>query len=54
MVTCTLFGLSKSSKITLFKDLVGKIFEAKVVENVIFFALFRDIELKYFKDKIFK
>ena len=40
---CTiLFGLSELSKITLFKDLVGKIIEAKVAENGYFFALFPD------------
>ena len=44
---CTiLFGLSELSKITLFKDLVGKIIEAKVAEMA-FFALFRDIISNY-------
>ena len=39
---CTiLFGLSESSKLIVFKDQFGKIFEAKVAEND-FFALFRD------------
>ena len=47
---CTiLFGLLESSKITLFKDLVGKIIEAKVRE-ITFFSLFRDFELNYLQN----
>ena len=49
---CTiLFGILKSSKITLFKDLLGKIFEAKVAGEMDFFARFSDFELNYFKNK---
>ena len=52
---CTIrFGLSESSKITLFKDLIEKIIEAKKSRNLPFFAFFRDFELDYFQDKIFK
>ena len=42
---CTiLFGLSESLKITLFKDLIGKIIEAKVVaENCFFFVTLNSI-----------
>ena len=48
-----LFGLFESSKITLFKDLVGKITKAKVAEN--FSAtFFRDFKLNYLKNKTFK
>ena len=48
---CTiLFGLLESPKITLFKDLVGKIIEDKCAENGYFFALFRDFELNYIRD----
>ena len=47
---CTIvFGLSLSSKMILFKDLVGKIIEAKVAENGFCFALFCDFDLNYFK-----
>ena len=47
---CTiLFGILESSEIILFKDLVGKIIRGKL-----FFALFRDFELNYLQDKLFK
>ena len=40
---CTIVvGLSESSKITLLKDQVGKIIEAKVAEMAFFALLFRD------------
>ena len=52
---CTiLFGLLESSKITLFKGLLGKIFEAKV--NGLFngfFILFSDFKLNYLQIRIF-
>ena len=52
---CTIiFNLLESTKITLFKDLLEKQIEAKVAENGFFFALFRDFELNYLQDKIFK
>ena len=45
---CTIiFCLLESSKIILFKDLFGNIFEAKVAENDFIFAFFRDFELNY-------
>ena len=48
---CTiLFGTLESSKLNLFKDLVGKIIEVKVAEN----ALSRYFKLNYLQDKIFK
>ena len=45
-----LFNLLESPKITLFKDLLGKIFEAKVAENGFLFAL-RDLIIH---NKIYK
>ena len=40
-VICTiLFGLEESSKITLFKDQVGKLIEAKIAKNYVFCLLF--------------
>ena len=54
LVCRVLFGLLESSKITLFKDLIGKIIAGKVPANGFFFALFRDFELNYLYDKIFK
>ena len=48
--TLILFRVLELPKITLFKDLVGKIIEAKVEENC-FFVLFRDFELNYLQNK---
>ena len=39
---------------TIILGQVGKLIEAKVAKNAIFFALFSDFELKYFQDKILK
>ena len=52
---CTiLVDLLESTKISSFKDLV-EIFEAKVAENSFFFvALFRNFDLNYLQDIIFK
>ena len=47
-----LFGLYKSSKITLFKDQVGKLVKAKCAENDFFDALFRLFKLKYLQVKM--
>ena len=49
-----LLGLSESYKITFFKDLLRKIFKAKVAKNGIFFSFFRYFDLKYLQDKIFE
>ena len=52
---CTIiFGLLESPKIILFKSLVGKIIKANVAGNVFFYVFFRDFELNYLHDKIFK
>ena len=52
---CTiLFVILKSIKIIYFKDIVGKIIEVKVAGNFFFFPLFRDFDLNYLQDKIFK
>ena len=48
---CTiLFGILKSCKITLFKDQLRKIFEAKVVE-IFFVALFVTLNLIIYRIK---
>ena len=54
LVICIfLFGLSESSKKTLFKGLIRKIIKAKVAEKCNFFALFRGFELDYLWDNFF-
>ena len=52
---CTILcGLLESTKISLFKDLLEKIFEAQVAENGFFFAVIRHFELNYLQNIISK
>ena len=53
-ICTTIFGLSESSSIALFKYLDEKIFKGKVAENYFFFTYFLDFELNYIRDNIFK
>ena len=54
-ICAIIFAPLESPKISLLKDLVGKLIEAKIAENYLFFfAFFRYFELNYLQDKIFR